>query len=80
MISNDLIGYYVNHEEFVCANNVLREHKEMKEKNKNHETAKKKKRKILRQRHVWRNDAETIADSNGILWLNEKQNIRWIRW
>lgn len=42
MISNDLIGYYVNHEEFVCANNVLREHSEMKEKNKNHEIAKKK--------------------------------------
>ena len=78
MISNDLIGYYVNHEEFVCANNVLREHNEMKEKNKNHEIAKKK-RKILRKRHERRKDAETIACSNGKMWLNEKQNRRWIR-
>ena len=78
MISNDLIGYYVNHEEFVCANNVLREHNEMKEKNKNHEIAKKK-RKNLRKRHVRRNDAETIEYSNGILWLNQKQNRKWIR-
>ena len=25
-----------------------------------------------KQKSIWRNDIETIADSDGILWLNEK--------
>ena len=39
LISKNLIDSYINHDEFVLVNNVLREYQEMKEEVKNPETS-----------------------------------------
>ena len=73
MISKPLVDSYINHEEFVLVNNVLRGHNEMEEEIKNPETfVKFTIYDWYKQRNAWKNGVEIIIDNDGILWLNEK--------
>ena len=74
LVSKALIDLYINHDKFSSVKNVLTEYNKIKEKIKNAENAAEYTNLtlLIQAEKGIKSVVETIADNDGILWLNEK--------
>ena len=77
LVSKALIDLYINHDKFSSVKNVLTEYNKIKEKIKNAENAENAAEYtnltlLIQAEKGIKSVVETIADNDGILWLNEK--------